>query len=373
MLGAKQDFAALTTLRAVGALCVVQYHAWLFVYPAWPESWVFHGIELWPDYFFALSGFILMHVYGTSLFSRRDGLYNYFIHRIARIYPLHIFVLAVLILFETMRWGLSHWYPDINGSAFSGNTSPKYILTNLLLIQAWGIQSINSWNVPAWSVSAEFACYLIFPLLVYYGIIARKATTVVLVLIAVAGLAWIQFTRHTFNVTHDLGVPRAFFSFSLGCVLYRYRATLLQALAFIPPLLLQAAVIVAVITAYAVNAMPILYIPLWILLIASFTYEQTALARALSWKPLVHLGEMSYSLYMVHAIILWPLGLSVVRTSDLFQSFLTLPPVLILLVILGSTYLLSIFTYHYVEVRMRAYIRKRFDRKGKPATNSIPG
>ncbi|MGH7250096.1 MAG: acyltransferase family protein, partial [Minisyncoccia bacterium] len=180
MLGAKQDFAALTTLRAIGALCVVQYHAWLFVYPAWPESWVFHGIELWPDYFFALSGFILMHVYGSTLFLRKDGPYNYFVHRVARIYPLHIFVLAILIIFEALRWTLSLWYPDSNGNFFSGNTSPMYIFTNLLLVQAWGIQHTNSWNVPAWSVSAEFACYLIFPLLVRYSLVTRKATAIAL-------------------------------------------------------------------------------------------------------------------------------------------------------------------------------------------------
>jgi len=363
MSGVKQDFAALTTLRAVGALCVVQYHAWLFVYPAWPESWVFHGIELWPDYFFALSGFILMHVYGNTLFSRQDSLYNYFVHRVARIYPLHLFVLIVLIGFEALRWTLSHWYPDPNGYFFSGNTSPKYIITNLLLVQAWGIQHTNSWNVPAWSVSAEFACYLTFPLLVRYSLITRKATAIALVLLAVAGLTWIQLTRHTFNVTYDLGAPRAFFSFSLGCVLYRYRESLLQLLSFIPPLLLQSLVVAGVATAFIVNAMPLLYIPLWILLIASFTYEHTPLARALSWGPLVQLGEMSYSLYMVHAIILWPLLQAKTIAPNLLQAFISWPPVLILITILSATIALSTLTYRYVENPGRAFIRNKFDRK----------
>ena len=363
MSGDKQVFTALTTWRAISALCIVQYHAWIFVYPAWPESWIVHGFEVWPDFFFALSGFILMHVYGKNLFTREDGLYNYFVHRIGRIYPLHLFVLIVLIAFEALRWALSYWAPDSNNHFFSGGTSPKYILTNLLLIQAWGVQSMNSWNVPAWSISSEFACYLLFPFLLRYNVVPRKATALALVILVVAGMVWIQVTRQTFNVTYDLGAPRAFFSFSLGCVLYHYRQSLLSQLAFIPPLLLQSLVIAGIVAAFAVNAMPLVYIPLWILLIASFTYEQTPFARALSWGPFLYLGDISYSIYMVHVLVLWPLMQAKSVAPELLQGFISWPPVLILLTILGATIALSSLTYHYIENPGRAFIRKRFDRK----------
>lgn len=367
MSGAKQDFAALTTLRAVGALCVVQYHAWDFITPAWSDSWHFHGFVLWPDYFFALSGFILMHVYRNTLFSSKDGLYNYFVARVARVYPLHVVVLFALIALETLRWAISHWGVDTGGYFFAGYSNPKYIVTNLLLVQAWGVQQMNSWNVPAWSVSAEFACYLLFPIFIRYGLIARKSTAFLLVLIAAAGLIWIQVTRQTFNVTYDLGVPRAFCSFTLGCVLYQYRQALLQRLAFIPPALLQFIVIAGVITAYAVDAAPLVYIPLWILLIASLTYENTLVARSLSWGPFVKLGEMSYSLYMVHALVLWPLVVVKASAPDAYNAFIALPPVLILFIILGATYLISIFTYRYIENPGRAFIRKSLGRNAKPA------
>lgn len=363
MAGEKQVFAALTTWRAISALCIVQYHAWIFVNPAWPESWIIHGFEVWPDFFFALSGFILMHVYGNNLFARKDGLYNYFIHRIARIYPLHVFVLLVLICLETLRWTLSHWTPDIYGNFFSGSTNPKYILTNLLLIQAWGVQAMDSWNVPAWSISSEFACYLVFPLLIHYGVIARKTTAVALVLLVTAGLIWIQLTRNTFNVTYDLGAPRAFFSFSLGCVLYHYRHALLNRLAFIPPLLLQSLVIAAILSAFAINVIPLLFIPLWILLIASFTYEQTLLSRILAWRPFEYLGDISYSIYMVHIVVLWPLLQARSAAPELLKDFIAWPPVLILLTILAVTIALSSLTYRYIENPGRTFIRKRFDRK----------
>lgn len=365
MSDSKQDFLALTTFRAIGALCVVQFHCWYMVQPAWSESWLFMGIVMWPDYFFALSGFILMHVYNRTLFQRKNSLYNFFVHRVARIYPLHLFVLLALIAFEGLRWILAHKGVDVGAPPFHGDRHPKFIITNLLLIQAWGVQHMNSWNIPAWSISAEFACYLVFPLFIRYKLIERRGMAALLVVLSIIGLIFIQMQRRDFDVTYSFGAIRALSSFTLGCVLYQYRPALLKLLSFIPPSLLQLATIVGVVVCYKVNALPLLYIPLWILMIASFTYENTWLARALSWGPLVQLGEMSYSLYMVHVLILSTLILSITATPDLFKSFIALNPFLILSVILGSTCLLSLFTYNYVEKPGRAWVRKRFDRKNK--------
>jgi peptidoglycan/LPS O-acetylase OafA/YrhL len=359
----KQDFVALTTFRAIGALCVIQYHAWSLVQPAWPQSWLFPGFVLWPDYFFALSGFILMHVYGKTLFTRKDSLYNFFVQRVARIYPLHLFVLLALIAIECLRWIATQNGINAGPAVFEGGNQPKYIITNLLLIQAWGVQHTNSWNVPAWSISAEFACYLIFPLFIRYKLVEDKWRAVLVALMAVSGLICIQAKHDDFGATFDLGAVRALSSFSLGCLLYQYRPTLLKGLSFIPSALLQSAVLIGVVIAYQANALPLVYIPLWLLLIASFTYENTAVARVLSWGPFVQLGEMSYSLYMVHALILSPIIISASAMPDLLKSFVTWPPILILLLILGATCLLSIFTYNYIEKPGRAYVRKRFDRK----------
>lgn len=363
MQGVKQDFVALTTLRAIGALCVVEHHAWHFVFPAWSNNWIVWGFQLWPDYFFILSGFILTHVYGTSLRagSGKD-IYNYFVHRVARVYPLHVVVLFMLVGFEALRLLAAHFHhAEATGRYFVDSTSPKYILTNLLLIQAWGVQHINSWNMPAWSVSAEFACYLAFPLMLKWDLAAKPMRAALLVIFSVAGLCWIQLTRHTFDVTYDLGVPRAFFSFSIGCVLYQYRNRLLGYLSFIPPALLQGSILAAVIVAYAANVPGIVYIPLWVLLIAAMTHEKAMIARALSWSPLVALGERSYSIYMTHVLVLWIMLMIKATAPQAFDTFLQLPPVLILAVVLGSTIVISIFTYRHVESPGRSFIRKHLD------------
>ena len=374
MPGVKQDFVALTTLRAIGALCVVEHHAWHFVFPAWPSSWIIWGFQLWPDYFFILSGFILTHVYGKTLRAGSfEQIYNYFVHRIARVYPLHWVVLLTLVGLEMLRWLSAHFAgADTAGHFFVDGTSPKYIVTNLLLIQAWGIQHMNSWNMPAWSVSAEFACYIAFPLMLRYDLTTKPSRAALLMLIACSGLCWIQLTRHTFDVTYDLGTPRAFFSFSIGCLLYQYRASLLDVLSFATPTLLQAGAIAAVLACYAVNAPGIAYIPLWALLIVAMTHETAPIARALSWPPLVALGDRSYSLYMTHVIVLWTMLMIKAAAPAGYQAFLALSPLVILTVVLGATIALSLLTYRWVEKPGRSWIRRRLDlRKERPDTQRV--
>ena len=68
----------------VNDLAVVQ-HGWLFV-----------------DFFFVLSGFVLAHAYGERLRSGQVDGFRFMLLRIGRIYPLHLVLLATMILFEGM-------------------------------------------------------------------------------------------------------------------------------------------------------------------------------------------------------------------------------------------------------------------------------
>ncbi|TXH03479.1 MAG: acyltransferase [Nevskiaceae bacterium] len=364
MQGVKQDFAALTTLRAIGALCVVEHHCWLFVYPAWPRSWIVPGFQLWPDYFFILSGFILTHVYGKTLrHGGRDEVFNYFVHRIARVYPLHLAVLVMLVGLESIRLLMAqHAGLETRGRYFVDSTSPRYILTNLLLVQAWGIQHMNSWNMPAWSISAEFACYLAFPMMLNHELASKPRRAALLATISACGLTWIQLSRHTFDVTFDLGVPRAFFSFSIGCVLYHYRHVLLNAVAFIPATALQSSIVAGVLAAYAVNAPGLAFIPLWVALIAAMTRENGLPAKILAWPPLVAMGERSYSYYMTHVLVIWAMLLTKAAAPATFGQFLEWPSLAILAAILGTTIGISEWTYRYIEKPGRAWVRRRLSR-----------
>lgn len=338
-------------------------------------NWFLPGIQLWPDYFFVLSGFILTHVYGQSLQNPKPGaVYNYLVHRIARVYPLHVFVLGLLVAFECMRWVIAqHTTVVMHHEIFTGSTSLKYIPSNLLLIQAWGIHHSNSWNDPAWSVSAEFACYLIFPWIISSGITRSLRSALMLVLFSCCGLLWIQLTRHTFDVTYDLGVPRAFFSFSIGCVLRQYLPQLRNLVSRVSPTLVQLATMSVIVFLFAwKGAKGIYFIPFWVLLIVSLTFEQTRVARALSWGPLVKLGDISYSIYLMHILILWIFLLGRDLFPDFVAPFLALPPAIAATFFLTVTTVVSWFTFKYIENPGRRFIRKKFDRKRPLAPAAIP-
>src|SRR5471032_948310 len=94
--------AALAGARAVPPLLIVLYH--------FSEGHHYSGVRLldlvatrgylWVEFFFALSGFILTHVYGARVRKlwTRKGYLGFLKARLIRLYPLHLFLLLLLLL-----------------------------------------------------------------------------------------------------------------------------------------------------------------------------------------------------------------------------------------------------------------------------------
>lgn len=148
----------LTGLRAFAALWVVMLHvrygdaALAFGPLAYTIQKGATGVTV----FFALSGFIMAHVHQTD-FEPRIGIGQYarFMWlRLARIYPVH---LLLLLVYSLGWWG---WSDFDNRTSFA---------LNLGLLQSWGLLGIQglNWNQPSWSISSEWFCYLLFPLLAF--------------------------------------------------------------------------------------------------------------------------------------------------------------------------------------------------------------
>lgn len=150
-----QDFKSLTGLRGVAALGVMTTHFFfaLDLRTHFITGRGFYGMFL----FFVLSGFILGHVHDrdfASRFSPRTALWFLGL-RLAKIYPLHalLTVLWPILLVPNVIWPT---VPQNNGLSFG---------MNLLLVQAWGFLPDYTWNIVSWSISVEWFCYLVFPLL----------------------------------------------------------------------------------------------------------------------------------------------------------------------------------------------------------------
>lgn len=148
---------ALTGLRGAAALHVALYHVFRSVYGDAPSLGVplLGGVVLRGylavDLFFVLSGFVMAMAYAdwfTGRWSARTYL-AFVARRIARLWPLHAAVLCAMLAADALSGAWWVW--------------PRMIAANALLVQAWGLSV--SLNVPSWSISTEFAAYLLFPVL----------------------------------------------------------------------------------------------------------------------------------------------------------------------------------------------------------------
>lgn len=114
------------------------------------------------DFFFIISGFVFAHVY-LSKYSKTT-LKTFFVNRLARLYPLHLLTLLVVLLLQT--------YSNNNFQIFliyNFNDIYHFFL-NLFFISGWGLENGPSYNGPVWSVSIEIIIYFLF----FYLIISFK-------------------------------------------------------------------------------------------------------------------------------------------------------------------------------------------------------
>src|SRR3954454_7996689 len=99
--GPPAPLPSLTALRGVAALAGVLFHAPGIGLGSFYVAGTFFVLKsyLWVDFFFLLSGFVMMHAYGARFARgpRPAELVGYALARIGRLYPLHVVMLGVLV------------------------------------------------------------------------------------------------------------------------------------------------------------------------------------------------------------------------------------------------------------------------------------
>lgn len=311
-MSTKQDLTDLTICRAVFAVWVFTYHVDLylnfsrFLGPA--ADLIRHGY-LGVDGFFILSGLILARVHPelVSGTERRGGvppfhlpsielMLRFWGKRLARIYPVHlasIFILAVLVGLG-MLYG---WAPR----APSRFDVPS-LIQNLLLVQGWGGSPQGSWNYPSWSVSAEWAGYLVFPilwyLLAYFGPLV--AFQVLIVAFSSIGLVFV-LNGYSLNLTFAEGLYRFFPEFIIGmattCVVSIWADFTAVRQAFFA----SGAIIAIVAVVFGVDLLAI--VGIWLMLFAFLMQNDAEQPAMLGRRPALDwLGRRSYTFYMTFAI-----------------------------------------------------------------------
>ena len=347
------EIKSLTALRGIAAMAVVIEHfsATAEHHAAVPvPSLVAHGY-LAVDLFFVLSGFIMAYTYLSAF--EADGLRAYpgFLgKRIARIVPLNTAVLACLI---GAGWLSSHLIG--RNLLFQSDNLPFDLLTNLLMLQGIGIGT--NLNGPSWTISTEFAAYIIFPLLIGLAFHRRRGVRILTALVALFGLCAIAAMQRRLGLdtaTTGQDVGRCLTEFTLGLGVY---AVFRQRAAW--PWLGQDRVVLA--AALVSGAFLVLRIDLWSvlpfpLLILSLACNTGRAARWLSSPVPYFLGVISYSIYLIHSPFR-PVELELVRW--LHPAPLSLPQALGF-ALAGSVSIIPVawLAYRWVERPGRSLVRR---------------
>ncbi len=342
----------LTSLRGIAACCVLLYHLKSFLYQyeiGTALSFLYEKGYLAVDFFFLLSGFILAYNYSKVFFDRIDfATYKLFlIKRIARIYPLHLFVLTLFLVIP-----LAHFITE--RSIDSDRYSLFGFFAKAFLIDTWLITTDywDSWNTPSWTISGEFFAYLLLPIVLFLfpkkikHVFILFFTLIILVALIyeVLGYAELGYGINT------VGIFRCFAMFCCGVCLFsfvEYFKNILSNRAAILITWFAVALSIFLGVNFSKNHM---FIPLLFSIILFGTIcSRTPIHHFLESKLLVYLGEISYSLYLNHMFVI---AMYMMLCMD--DHRVASPVDLIAMISLSLT--MSHLTYQYVEKPGRSKI-----------------
>ena len=306
-----EEIKALTGLRGVAAFYVMLFHLTANgqLGRGHIRTLMSHGY-LAVDLFFVLSGFVMAMAYGPQ-FVEEQSLRSYgafLIKRLARVYPLFLvatLVCAVLSLLDPAQEG-----------ALSGLT----LASNVVMAQSLGLSS--SLDYPGWSISTEFAAYLLFP--IFVALFLRRAWLTTLLSSLVSLLLLVFVATRTSTALHELcsrigpldvwssdtlfPVLRCVAGFSLGLAAWRtYRSARLGQMLRSP--VMTGMLPLMTIGLLCIAQADVVFVVTAAALIVSLTQETSLPARVLAWAPIYWLGKVSYSLYLIHYPASWAVSL----------------------------------------------------------------
>jgi peptidoglycan/LPS O-acetylase OafA/YrhL len=366
----RPELRALTGLRGVAACVVALAHLGLKL-PFDLQQLFWHNAAV--DLFFCLSGFTLCYVYRAPDFRFAP----YVKARVARIYPLYFVTL--------LTTGAIYVVPlvAIDPATYPARTALTDFMLQTLMLNAWPIVGASGvhWNQQAWSISAEWLCYLVlFPLLLQLSA-PRSANRRLISLIALPTISYAlfatcfdwQLTSAEIHVARSSGAywlaaARAVTGFTAGWIAFASFAQRDAIFAFCTQrsgmIWLGFAAILLLSWFGVVPSQALLF--LFPFMVLAATDPASVSSRLLGWRPLHFLGVISYSIYMTHFIVF---------LFFVFFLYKAAPPATWSLpmsaAVIAATLAVSFASYSLIERPARDAIR-RLQWAHRPADDEIP-
>lgn len=295
--------------------------------------------------FFAISGFVLARRYYATAW---DGptLVRYAVARFARIYPVYLISLLILV-------------PIISAELRSGALGPPagqagLVLNHILILQGWRPPIVN-WNTPAWSLTCEVFFYALFPIVI---VLLRRPTWPRLA--AAAAFAFALPVALRMQLDPPIAKPLLYFGdFLIGVAAGRFydrmHATGIVH-AWIGPWLYGPAIAGGLLLVLYRNALGSFLVfdagirLTSVVLVFGLACGGGALWRWLSSPLMVAGGGAAYAIYILHVPVLWWYERSDLRTA--------LPPVVAGVVYIAMVVALSVIVWRQIELPANGIIRR---------------
>lgn len=342
---------SLTSFRFIAALMVFLFHMRVFSQYQLGSA----GVQ----FFFVLSGFILAYNYHSKFIEiNKNNIKKFYKARFSRIYPVHVltFLLSVPLV-------ILYFHP--NSLYFVKLTFMSMI--NLLLLQSFfpSQGTYFNFNGVSWTLSVETFFYFMFPFLLWIFIKLKVNKNIVKSVL----IFWIVWGV-LFLLNKNLDGDNPFYIWLLhifpGVRLFEFSTGMLLGLIYIEKsnkenlnkaiftvLELLSLLLFIVLLLYSANldvgiVRGVYFVPLWCLLIFTFAFQGGMISKILSQRFFVYLGEISFSFYMIHQLV--------IRYLD----FLHLANTYRFLICLVISLLFSSIIYQFYEEPLRKKIRFGF-------------
>lgn len=307
-------FGALDGFRGLLAIAVAIFHT--FWYTHINDTAFFNNGPVIIDLFFVFSGFLMYRLYHDKLRTEEQAK-TFLKRRFARLYPIHIVMLAVFAAFALARviaynLGLSELdtgeiLPFQAGSAETFGS----LLSHITMTHAMGVNDSLTFNPPSWTISVEFFAYFVF-ILMFMRCPPTKGWHFALMAVGVGimytGLSW---AKPNMDITYDLAFFRCLGGFFTG-VLTSWVYNNIEKNSGVKKVK-NKAISMTCLEIFALSAFAgfVIYMPgklqffvapFAFLFVLVFAFDGGLVSRFISLPLFRYLAKISYSVYMIHAI-----------------------------------------------------------------------